>query len=212
MYNGLISLNEDSLVFRWQNVTLSKKLDANRRYHNKIAKAIKMLPQGLLLDAGCGTGRFTGLIDSKSHTVAVDLVRHNCIKTKRALGAEVVCADVRELPFRDRTFEGVLSIQVLGAFRGTEKALSEYARILKPGGHVLTTFLNSRTPYVLISRLRRTAVERLNRKDVHGLASKYSFKVSSIEVTGIPLPTWAESRISFADPFLGNDILLQAES
>lgn len=204
-------MSGESLSEHWSRAKLSDRLDGSRRYHQKISNAIRSLPAGLLLDAGCGVGRFSRIVGENSGVIAVDLIFGNCQKTK-ITGAETICADVRNLPFRNRTFDGILSVQVLGSFKGVDVTFEELIRVLNRPGRIVATFLNSRTPYVVISSLRDKRSERKNQKNVRSLALGNSLNVISVEVTGVPLPAWLESRISFADSFLGNDIILQAVS
>ena len=95
-----------------------------------------------LLDAGCGSGgmlaalrrefpnaELTGL-DESEH--AIELCRG------RDLGAHLLCAGVHELPFPEKTFDYVLSLDVW-SHAGVDDALAahETTRVLRPGGKLI---------------------------------------------------------------------------
>jgi ubiquinone/menaquinone biosynthesis C-methylase UbiE len=95
------------------------------------------LPTGArVLDLPCGWGRHTLLLpeagqDAFGAELSVDLLRR----------ADAAAADVRELPFRDGSFDAVLNIFTsLGLFlddREDIRALAEARRVLRPGGQFL---------------------------------------------------------------------------
>jgi len=92
---------------------------------------------GLVLDAGCGTAR--GL-DSEGtfvgHIVGVDINFESLLKARRNCPQlNLVVADLERLPFADATFAGAFSVSVL-QYVDRERALSETARVLKPGAPV----------------------------------------------------------------------------
>lgn len=93
------------------------------------------------LDAGCGTGHFAREIERRYQipVTAVDIGAEGVAIGKR-LGVERLAqADVTALPFAAATFDLLLSMDVLVHFpRGGEAAaLSEFARVLAPGGLAL---------------------------------------------------------------------------
>jgi malonyl-CoA O-methyltransferase len=86
-----------------------------------------------LLDAGCGTGR---RIAGVERAVGVDA----SIDMLKAGGAcDVAAADVNALPFPGAGFDMVWCRLVLGHLRDPEPAYCEFARVLRPGGHLFVT-------------------------------------------------------------------------
>jgi SAM-dependent methyltransferase len=64
---------------------------------------------------------------------------------------DVAQADVRDLPYRDASFDCVVSCSTLDHFRTAselESALAELARVLVPGGRLLVTLDNGANPLV----------------------------------------------------------------
>jgi SAM-dependent methyltransferase len=99
---------------------------------------------GRILDAGCGTGgnlawwhRRPDLRTGASGT-GIDL-SHNALQfgSRRGL-TRLSRASISNLPFADRTFDGVLSLDVIYHLDVTDdrRALAEIARVTRPGGWV----------------------------------------------------------------------------
>jgi SAM-dependent methyltransferase len=105
-----------------------------------------------VLDVGCGSGRhtFEGL-NRGARVVSVDLdgaVLKDVAAMAAALQLEGVpdgssswCAngDVTELPFRRSVFDKVIASEVLEHVVDDRAALSELARVMKPGGMLVCT-------------------------------------------------------------------------
>lgn len=92
--------------------------------------------------------------------VGADLSR----QTIRASGVRpAVTADVRRLPFADRSFDGVLSTSTLDHFAdrsSIEVALVELRRVTAAGGHLLLTLDNPQNPLVRVRNALPRAVAR----------------------------------------------------
>jgi SAM-dependent methyltransferase len=97
------------------------------------------------LDIGCGLGRHTLAALRMGYTMAaVDFARVAIRRTrqlilKEGFCAEVRCASMHDLPFRDSHFDFALSWCVWnhGTRQCFEKAISEAARVLRPDGAML---------------------------------------------------------------------------
>jgi SAM-dependent methyltransferase len=87
------------------------------------------LPDGLVLDLGCGVGHSYHLL-SPRETVGVDIDPGALAGQDR----RTVAADMRDLPFGDGEFASVLSVQSLEHVPDPERVLAEVARVLEPGG------------------------------------------------------------------------------
>src|SRR5438132_905314 len=91
-----------------------------------------------VLEAGCGTGYFSRLLQKERGwpVVPLDLSREG-LRYAQSLGVErAVQADVAALPFGDNSFDLVLSLDVVVHFpRGKEHlAVRELARVARPAG------------------------------------------------------------------------------
>lgn len=90
----------------------------------------------LVLDAGCGCGRFAALVGAAGgRVVGVDMSPHAlraCMDN--APDMLRVRADLLDLPFEDGLFDAAYSIGVLHHTEDTRRAFVEVARTVKPGG------------------------------------------------------------------------------
>ena len=56
--------------------------------------------------------------------------------------------DVRELPFRDASFDAVYSMGTIEHFDETEQAVAEIVRVLRPGGRAIVGVPNRHDPFL----------------------------------------------------------------
>jgi SAM-dependent methyltransferase len=82
----------------------------------------------------------------------VDISEPTVAQAKTAFGGTSVlraaAADVRELPFRDASFDAVYSMGTIEHFDETEQAVKEIARVLKPGGRAIVGVPNRHDPFL----------------------------------------------------------------
>jgi SAM-dependent methyltransferase len=86
-------------------------------------------PHAPVLDVGCGVGHSFRELAPRV-TVGVDLDAGALEGQDR----ETHVADMRALPFDDASFDALLSIQSIEHVPDAERALAEFARVLRPGG------------------------------------------------------------------------------
>lgn len=107
----------------------------------KVAAFLSSLPSGsLVLDAGCGNGKYLGL-NPDCFFIGCD-ISTPLIKICTDRGQEVLVADAVNLPYRTSFGDAAISIAVLHHL-STEirrkKAIEELVRVVKRGGLVLIT-------------------------------------------------------------------------
>lgn len=97
----------------------------------------------LVLDVGCGQGRFLAQFNSNARAVGLD-VTLEMLKKAKATGAVLIRADAEHLPIKDEAFDVVHSAGLLGVYRSS-KACHEMCRVAKKRGMVFLSFpsLNS---------------------------------------------------------------------
>ena len=96
-----------------------------------------------VLEVGAGTGLILeGLGDAPARKVGIDISSGMLAKAK-ARGFDVLQGSATDLPFEDHTFDVAFSFKVLAHVADIEKALSEMARVLRPGGKLLAEFYNA---------------------------------------------------------------------
>ncbi len=91
-----------------------------------------LLPDGRVLDLGCGTGHSYRELAPRQ-TVGVDLEAAALAGQER----ETRVADMRALPFGAAQFEGVLSVQSIEHVPDPERVLAEVRRVLVAGGRAV---------------------------------------------------------------------------
>jgi SAM-dependent methyltransferase len=88
-----------------------------------------LLPEGRILDLGCGVGHSFGLLAPRE-TVGVDIEPAALEGQDR----ETHVADMRALPFADGSFDGLISVQSLEHVTEGERVVAEARRVVRPGG------------------------------------------------------------------------------
>src|SRR3954471_21074860 len=96
-------------------------------------------PRFSVLDAGCGTGGMLAILRGKfpqAELTGIEQSGHALeLAASRDCGARLLRASVHEIPFPDKTFDFVLSLDVW-SHAGVDDALAahESYRVLQPGG------------------------------------------------------------------------------
>ncbi len=90
---------------------------------------------GRVLDLGCGTGRNLPLFGGGVRPIGVDPCLQTLAKARRrAPGVPLVQARAEALPFRDGSFDAVVSGLVFCSVADVPRGLGEVRRVLKAGG------------------------------------------------------------------------------
>lgn len=104
----------------------------------------------LVLDVGCGAGNYMAMFSRFSdHVHGIDL-SPKMIEYAQKHG-HAVMGDMRAMPFEDNKFDYVCSIVAINYVPDWPKAVSEMARVLKPGGICIIAGANM---YSFITPLR----------------------------------------------------------
>jgi SAM-dependent methyltransferase len=94
--------------------------------------------RGLILDVGCGEQLYRDLFTQQGRYVSLDLPPGRFLWPAGVWPpAPSVYGDGHALPFRDSTFDTVLSFGVQEVVSQPEKCLSEIGRVLRPGGALI---------------------------------------------------------------------------
>ncbi len=91
-----------------------------------------------VLDVGCGTGFFTqGILGQTSDAYGLDITVHQLQRAAQKLRIPLVRGDAEQLPFKEETFDAVLSAGSIEYWPEPVRALREMWRVLRPGGAAL---------------------------------------------------------------------------
>ncbi|MBY0336688.1 MAG: class I SAM-dependent methyltransferase [Acetobacteraceae bacterium] len=113
-----------------------------RAMHAHALRALDGLPaDAAILDAGCGTGGFLLKLRRAfpaAHLAGLEYFPEAARRAANKARAQVTSGTINALPFPDRRFDAVVSLDVL-CHRAVEpaEALAELHRVLKPGGRLL---------------------------------------------------------------------------
>lgn len=110
-------------------------------------------PGDLVLDVGAGFGRHAFEVTRRAaRIVALDYALDEVVRTRATVGAMIaegeippdrfggaLRGDATRLPFRDGTFDAVITSEVLEHVQDDVAALAEMVRVLRPGGAFAAT-------------------------------------------------------------------------
>jgi SAM-dependent methyltransferase len=96
-----------------------------------------------VLDAGCGVGYGTRMLGEGAprRLVGVDIATE-ALERAAVDGAELIQADVHDLPLDSDSFDLVVCFEVIEHVYGHEQVLDELRRVLRPGGTLLISSPN----------------------------------------------------------------------
>jgi ubiquinone/menaquinone biosynthesis C-methylase UbiE len=108
-------------------------------------------PGERILDAGCGSGIFTGEVLARRATVVgldLSLPMLGAARRRHARARFFgLCADLSALPCADASFDRVWSMTAIEFIADAAPALAELERVTRPGGTIVVTTLNSLSPW-----------------------------------------------------------------
>jgi SAM-dependent methyltransferase len=109
-----------------------------------LARALDLGREHVVLDAGCGTGRYLpGLLERAGAVIGADHSERSLAVARRRAGNQpegrlrLVTADLRALPLADGEVDRVLCSETIGHVPTAERradAARELLRVLRPGG------------------------------------------------------------------------------
>lgn len=195
----------ESFGFEWNQFARTQLDSANGTsesrdtFLQKTGWRLEDLAGKVVLDAGCGMGRFAEVCaDAGAEVHAIDL----SLAVEAAHGnlghrpnVHIYQADIMSLPFPEQSFDAIYSIGVLHHTPDTRVAFLKLPPLLKPGGEIAIWVYSSRLRMLLGSQLLRLVTPRLPKKTLLGLSrlgvSFYRLhKIPFLgRVTSVALPT-----------------------
>jgi ubiquinone/menaquinone biosynthesis C-methylase UbiE len=123
-----------------------------RKYESElILNFLNPAPGEMILDAGCGTGVFTrDIITSGSQVIGLDISFPMLRRAREKSGGvrfHPIWGDISTLPFREESFDKVVSITALEFISEAKSAVAELFRVARRGGVVVVATLNSSSPW-----------------------------------------------------------------
>ena len=120
-----------------------------RHYERRVNALLR--PDSVLLDAGCGrtVPVLRGYLGRAARLIGIEIVEFTDVPN----GIETYNADLGKLPFEDSSVDLIMSRSVFEHLSDPQSVYSEFARILRPGGHVVFLTANMWDYGTLIARL-----------------------------------------------------------
>jgi ubiquinone/menaquinone biosynthesis C-methylase UbiE len=104
-----------------------------------------------ILDAGCGTGIFTGdMLSAGAQIFGLELSLPMLLRAGKKLEGHPfypVRGDMRNLPYTDNIFDKTISITAIEFIEDARGTVEELFRVTKPGGCIVVATLNSLSPW-----------------------------------------------------------------
>lgn len=126
----------------------------------------------LVLDVGCGMGRFADIAERwGAHVVGVDLSVAAEVAARNLEGrnATIFQADVFQLPFAPESFDYIYSIGVLHHTPDCERAFKMLPALLKPGGRIAVWLYSRYNNWYKMSDVYRKVTRRMSPRLLHKL-------------------------------------------
>src|SRR5215469_13533032 len=167
----------DSFGYQWQRFdrTILDRADRNRSEQDFIRKT-GLHPQDLqgklVLDVGCGMGRFAEVVTRwGARVIGIDLSVAAEVAAKNLADRDFVAlqADVFALPFAPESFDCIYSVGVLHHTPDCEKAFKVLPRLLKPGGSMAVWLYSGYNNWYRFSDQYRKLTHRLSVRKLHRL-------------------------------------------
>jgi SAM-dependent methyltransferase len=170
---------------------LSKRSEVDFTYKTGLTQ--KDLQGKLVLDVGCGMGRYAEVVTRwGGHVVGIDLSQavEAAARTLADRNFTVFQADVFNLPFALGSFDYIYSLGVLHHTPNCEQAVKKLPRLLKPGGQLAIWLYDSYNRWYRMSDVYRKITRRMPPRLLHTLC-----------YGAVPL-YWVHSALSYI-PLLG---------
>jgi len=166
-----------SFGFQWKLHARTQLDDASsQRSENAFRRRTGFGPEDLkgklVLDVGCGMGRFAEVATRwGAHVVGIDLSLASEVAAENLAGrnATIFQADVFQLPFASGSFDFIYSIGVLHHTPNCEQAVKVLPKLLKPGGRIAVWLYSAYNHWYRMSDVYRKVTRRMPPPLLHKL-------------------------------------------
>src|SRR5437660_5923066 len=166
-----------SFGFQWKLYARTQLDDADsQRSESAFRRRTGFRPEDLagrlVLDVGCGMGRFAEIATRwGAHVVGIDLSLACEVAAKNLADrpAAFFQADVFKLPFAPESFDYIYSLGVLHHTPNCEQAFKGLPRLLKPGGRIAIWLYSKYNNWYKMSDVYRKLTRRMSPRMLHTL-------------------------------------------
>jgi SAM-dependent methyltransferase len=195
----------DSFSYEWQRFRTTQldshtgRSDSRDRLQASLNFPLEKLRGKLVLDVGCGVGRFGEIVHNYGgcyigldYSLAIDAAQSNIGHLDNV---HLIQADLFALPLASDVFDLVICLGVLHHTPDPRRAFASLPRVLKPGGALSVTVYDAGNKvYVRNSRFWRRLTTRLPRRWLHALS--YA-AVPLYYLWTLPLVGWLLRSVAF---------------
>jgi len=195
----------ESFSYEWQRFRTTQldsytgRHDTRDRLQASLNFPLAALEGKLVLDVGCGVGRFGEIVHNHGgcyvgldYSLAIDAAQDNIGHLSNVY---LIQADLFALPLASEQFDLVISLGVLHHTPDPRRAFASLTRVVKPGGALSVTVYDAGNKvYVLNSRFWRRFTTRLPRRWLHALS--YA-AVPLYYLWTLPLVGWLLRSVAF---------------
>ncbi len=100
-----------------------------------------------VLDVGCARGHYLEQLRRRGAIVAGIDISTASLRVARELGFDVAAASGDALPFADGSFDAVVCHKTMHLFADVDRLIGEFLRIVRPGGRIVFSSSDTRSPY-----------------------------------------------------------------
>lgn len=178
-----------SFGFQWQKYARTQLDDEESResehdFRRKTGLTPSDLNGKLVLDVGCGMGRFADVATRwGAQVVGIDLSAAAEVAARNLEGRQFIAlqADVFALPFAPASFDFIYSIGVLHHTPNCEQAVRALPQYLKPGGTLAVWLYSAYNPWYRFSDIYRRVTHKMPAKTLHGILRVVVPVVNSVD-------------------------------
>ncbi len=167
---------------------------------DELVQLCQISKDSYVLDVGCGVGQTPCYLAEKykCKVVGVDIVPKMIERSKQRVQKTGVAhlvdfrvADAQDLPFDDETFDIVITESVTAFPEDKQKAVLEYARVLKSGGYVglnESTWLKVPPPTDIVAWVQQdigSTVEPLTSDEWQNLLTNAGLEITEVRINSI---------------------------
>ncbi|MBU0999515.1 class I SAM-dependent methyltransferase [Patescibacteria group bacterium] len=107
-------------------------------YKKYLKNYLKAKPDDLILDVGCGVGHSLDYLNQFSDSlVGIDTDLISLLYAQKTTKANYVLTKAEKLPFKDNTFDKIISFNVLEHIKNDQGVIEEIRRVAKKGAEIL---------------------------------------------------------------------------
>jgi SAM-dependent methyltransferase len=189
-----------------------------RDVHDFVLEALHEVGPSRVLEVGPGKGELAERIalELRGEVIGVDQ-SERMVELTRGRGVEACVGDVQTLPFEDGSFDAAVAAWMLYHVPDVGRAVSELARVLRPGGRLIAVTnsawnlaelwsLVGETPkrdYVFGrengEEVLRRSFSRVERRDIEGDLTFPDYEAARAYVAASPVRSHLAERLTYFD-------------